>query len=303
MRDIDPELRARLQSGATRLCRCWSVTRPDGIVMGFTDHDGSLSFDGIDFAASSGLDAGVIERTTGLSVDNGSVVGALASEAISETDILAGRYDAAEVRHWLVDWTDPGLRMLLFTGTLGEVRRGDGVFEAELRGLAEALNRPVGRIVMSQCDRVLGDARCGVEIDSAAYSTATLVVQATGRRGFLVPALDTYAEGWFRRGRLTWLSGANAGLSASIRSDDGEGSQRRILLHEDAKADIAAGDALTLFAGCDKRAATCRTKFGNFLNFRGFPHVPSENWVMAYPARGDQNDGGSLGDEPLGYGR
>ena len=37
---------------------------------------------------------------------------------------------------------------------------------------------------------------------------------------------------------------------------------------------IAIGDAYSVHAGCDKLLATCRDKFSNVINFRGFPHVP-----------------------------
>ena len=60
-------------------------------------------------------------------------------------------------------------------------------------------------------------------------------------------------------------------------------------------AGLVAGDLLRLEAGCDKRAETCREKFGNFLNFRGFPHIPGEDWLASYPVRSHRNDGGSLG--------
>jgi uncharacterized phage protein (TIGR02218 family) len=50
-----------------------------------------------------------------------------------------------------------------------------------------------------------------------------------------------------------------------------------------------------LEAGCDKRAETCRLKFANFLNFRGFPHLPGEDWLTAVPKAEGANDGGSLG--------
>ena len=47
-------------------------------------------------------------------------------------------------------------------------------------------------------------------------------------------------------------------------------------------------------AGCDKRADTCRVKFGNFLNFRGFPHIPGEDWLTSYPVSSRANQGRSL---------
>ena len=49
-----------------------------------------------------------------------------------------------------------------------------------------------------------------------------------------------------------------------------------------------------MVAGCDKRAGTCRGKFDNFLNFRGFPHIPGDDWVTAYPKDGAVHDGASL---------
>jgi uncharacterized phage protein (TIGR02218 family) len=49
-----------------------------------------------------------------------------------------------------------------------------------------------------------------------------------------------------------------------------------------------------LEAGCDKRAETCRLKFANFLNFRGFPHVPGEDWLASYPTS-DRAAGGRRG--------
>ena len=57
---------------------------------------------------------------------------------------------------------------------------------------------------------------------------------------------------------------------------------------------LQAGDLLRLEAGCDRTAATCKAKFGNFLNFRGFPHIPGEDWLSSYPISAGRNDGGSL---------
>jgi uncharacterized phage protein (TIGR02218 family) len=51
---------------------------------------------------------------------------------------------------------------------------------------------------------------------------------------------------------------------------------------------------IRLEAGCDKRAETCRLKFDNFLNFRGFPHIPGEDWLSSYPVSAGNNDGGGL---------
>lgn len=284
-------LAARLKSGANRLARCWEVVRGDGVRLGFTDHDLDLAFDGLTFEAASGLDAGALERSTGLNVDNAQAVGALRSDRVSESDILMGRYDGAVVRQWLVDWAEPEARIQLFEGTLGEVRASGGAFEAELRGLAEALNQPLGRAYLKTCDRDLGDAKCGVDLSDPTYSLTGTVEETADRLKVVFTAAGTYGDGWFTGGALTWQSGANAGLGALVRADVIAEERRELTLWIEARAGIAPGDTFRLVAGCDKYVTTCRDKFANVLNFRGFPHMPGEDWVTSYPRSGEVHDG------------
>lgn len=281
-------LKAKLKTGAVGLCRCWAVTKRDGEVLGFTDHDRDLSFDGVVYEAGAGLDAGAVERSTGLSVDNGQALGALRSDKIREQDLLAGRFDGAEVRQWLVDWAEPEDRLELFRGSLGEIRSGSGQFEAELRGLGEALNQPIGRSFLKTCDRDLGDTKCGVDLGDPAFSTDGVVSGVEGRQALSFVPSDDYAQRWFEGGALTWTTGANAGLSARVREDLIDDGTRRVTLWTEAPAGIAEGDGFRLVAGCDKHAETCRAKFDNILNFRGFPHMPGDDWVTAYPRSGDE---------------
>lgn len=126
MRDIPSELRARLLSGTTTLCRCWKISRQDGVVLGFTDHDADLTFDGLKFQASSGLDANALQMSNGLSVDNCQAVGALSASTIREEEIRRGRFDRAEIFHWLVDWRRPDLKSFCFGAGSGKsgVRMG-----------------------------------------------------------------------------------------------------------------------------------------------------------------------------------
>jgi uncharacterized phage protein (TIGR02218 family) len=296
MRAVPAELQERLDSGATHLCRCWKILRQDGVVLGFTDHDGPLEFEGVAFEASSGLDARALQTSTGLSVDNGQAVGALNAASIREEDIRAGRFDGAEVFHWLVDWQRPDLRVLLFRGTLGEMRRSDGRFEVELRGQAETLNRPVGCSILRSCDRVLGDTRCGFDLGAPGFSAVAEAARAGEGARVYATGLAGHAADWFRHGTLEWLGGANAGFRMAVRADKLMGDGTRLLeLWQSPPSPVAAGDRFRLTAGCDKTAASCRKKFGNLLNFGGFPHLPGEDWMTAYPKAGEVHDGSSLG--------
>ena len=292
MAGLSDDFLAHLRAGPTTLARCWAVTRADGVQYGFTDHDRDLAFDGITFRADTGLTALAVQQSTGLSVDNSEAMGALSDAAIREEDIEAGRFDGAEVRAWLVNWADPALRWLQFRGSLGEITRGGGAFRAELRGLTEALNRPLGRVYQKPCTAVLGDAACGFDPGAPGYSVEVEVAGVEGAQVFRWDELPGFEAGWFTRGRLTVVSGAAAGLWGTIKRDRAQAG-RSVELWEPVRGAVRAGDLVRLEAGCDKRMETCRLKFSNFINFQGFPDIPGEDWMVAVPRQSGVNSGGS----------
>lgn len=287
-------LHAHLKSGTTTVCRAWAVRRRDGIEMGFTDHDRDLVFEGITFRASSGLTARALQQSTGLSVDNTEAIGALSDAAIREEDILAGCFDGAEIRAWLVNWTDADQRVLQFRGSFGEIVRAGGAFRAELRGLAEVLNQPQGRVYQRDCQAVLGDRQCRFDLGQLGYFAEREVEVVEEDRIFRFKDFAGFDDRWFERGRLRVLSGVAAGSLAVVKNDRLKASRREIEVWERLRPGIAPGDRIRLEAGCDRRAETCRKKFKNFIHFRGFPHIPGEDWLASFPASGGVNDGGSL---------
>ena len=179
------------------------------------------------------------------------------------------------------------------TGSLGEIRRNGGAFEAELRGLAEALNRPVGRVYLRECDCIAGDARCGFDPDEAGMFADVEVDFFIGRKSIEVLGVETFEPSYFLNGPTRWLSGANEGATGLTNVDRLDGAARILEFWEDTKLPIERGDRIRLYAGCDRSAGTCAAKFDNLLNFRGFPHLPGEDWSVTYPVRGTVMDGGS----------
>lgn len=282
---VSESLRAHLASGVTTLARCWALTRTDGVVLGFTDHDRDLAFAGMTFRADTGLTAQALQQTTGLAIDNSEALGALSGAAVTEADVSAGRYDGAMVEVWIVNWANPEDRLMQFRGHLGEITRAAGAFRAELQGLSEALNRPQGRVYQTQCAAVLGDSACGVALDDPAFHALGEIGAVDARKAFLVSGAETFADGWFSRGMFTVLDGEAAGLTGVIRSDRLRDGLRAVELWQGLGASVAPGDRVRLVAGCDKQAATCKAKFGNFLNFRGFPDIPGEDRLLSVPAR------------------
>lgn len=291
---MDDGLAAHLKLGLTTLCHAWAIRRRDGAELTFTDHDAPLSFDGVEFRPDRGLNVRSLSQTSGLSVNNTEAMGALSHSAIREDEIEQGRFDGAEVSCWRVNWADVAQRILIFRGTVGEIQRAGGVFRAELRGLTEALNRPMGRIYQKQCTAVLGDKACGFDVTTTGYSQLATVQTHKEGRVFRWDGLPGFDIGWFTRGRVEVIEGPAKGLWGTIKHDRIVDGQREIELWEPIRGAIEQGIGLQLSAGCDKRMTTCRLKFNNLLNFQGFPDIPNEDWMMATPMPSGANTGGSM---------
>jgi len=256
------------------------------MVLGFTDHDRELVVDGVACRADTGMTARALQQTTGLSVDNSEAFGALSAAAITEDDLTAGRFDGAEVQAYLVNWAAPQDFLLQFRGSLGEISRIDGSFKAELRGLTELLNRPQGMAYTPGCSAVLGDGQCRFDLTQPGYFAEATIDAVDDGRVFSFLNFASYDERWFEGGRFAAISGAADGLVGVVKIDRQEGMRRRIELWQSLRAPIAAGDTVLIHAGCDKSTTSCRIKFANFLNFRGFPHIPGEDWLASYPVPG-----------------
>lgn len=288
------DLHAHLSTGTTHVCHCWVIVRSDQVTMGFTDHDRPITFDGITFAPESGLSAQALASTTGLSVNNTEAIGVLQSNAISEADIAAGRYDGAAVTTWMVRWDNPSARQIRFTGTIGEITRAQGGFQAELRGLSDALNQPQGRSFLTSCSALLGDSRCGFDLGQTGFRQDVQIGEQFDAQVFHVPNIGTQNARWFETGVFEVETGEAAGLRGVIKFDVVEGDMRIITLWQPIGASIVQGDEVRLIAGCDRRAETCREKFANFINFQGFPDIPGDDWLVSVPRSNGENNGGSL---------
>jgi uncharacterized phage protein (TIGR02218 family) len=292
MRTIPPALQTKLDSGVTTLCRCWLIARTDGVTQGFTDHDEDIGLGAVACRSGSGLTGSEVTQKLGLAVDSSELSGALAGDSLNEADLAAGRYDAATVEIWLVDWSEPALRVLLAKGTLGEVRREGEAFTAEMRGLSERLAQESGRLYTATCSADLGDGRCRIDLASPAFRGAGAVISLEATAAFIAGGLDGFEDGWFTAGKLTFTSGANSGLSVEVKSHRKAGAVRRVLWQAMAEP-IVAGDTFLITAGCDKRFDTCRARFNNALNFRGFPHIPGNDFVIAHPLPGEPGHNGA----------
>lgn len=259
-----------LTSGAL----CWRLERRDGAGVALTSHDGALEIGGVRYDPAPGMTPAAIRSEMGLEARAGEVAGSLTSAAISEPDILAGRWDGAALRLFAVDWSAAGGQQIeLLGGELGQVASKDGEYSADLLGAAAKLERRVCPLTSPECRAELGDARC--RVDMAGRSARAVVLASAGN----VVRLDQAIDGKFRFGRVRFLRGAANGEARVILAVDGD----EIILRSAASVDVAVGTPVELVEGCDKMLATCSARFGNAVNFRGEPHLPGNDLLTRYP--------------------
>lgn len=174
----------------TTLCTCWKAQLKNGQLLGFTDHSRDIAIvEPVSFGsttmrpeptiyrASSGFTPSAVENSAVLNVDNLELEALLTNDQIQESDLMAGRWDAAAIEIFMVNYENLTMgRLILKSGILGQITVKKSSFMAEIRGLTQAYTTQIGESYTPHCRAKLGDARCKVNV--AAF-TFTGTVQGT----------------------------------------------------------------------------------------------------------------------------
>jgi len=294
-RTIDPALEAALQLPVLNLATCVKLTRTDGTVLGLTSTNQSLTFAGTVYEPLDSMTASEMRQTTASGIDNLEVVGVLQSSRITDADLLVGRYDGAAIELFVVNVNDNPLvhRVLLLTGTFGEVTFSEGTYQAELRSLSQRLQQRIGSLTSQTCRvRQLFDAQCfvgGVNYQAThvpADFRAVGTVVTVNNQADVIFSGGVYASGVYDQGQITFLTGANANLPLECKNSFTSGGSNMRLQFELAwPFTVAVGDTATLEQGCDRTFLTCAAKFQNLGNHRAEPFLPGNSRLVRWGRR------------------
>jgi uncharacterized phage protein (TIGR02218 family) len=275
-RALSAELLAHFAGDCTTLSMCWKIARRDAVTLGFTDADKDIVFSGVTYIARSGFAATTAAVRDDFSVSSVDAQGIIDNEIITEADLYNRKYEDAGVEIFVVNRLDLTQgRLMIFAGTVGQITLRGGNYLAELRGLAHKLQNPIGRIITPICDARLGDTRCGASLTAFAFS-GTITAIITQKYSFKASGLIKPLR-YFERGLVTFTGGTNAGITYDVRTSLADGT---IILAAPLFYDAANGDTFSAVAGCDGTKQSCKTKFNNIENFRGFPEVPGMDKLM-----------------------
>ncbi|WP_336965414.1 DUF2163 domain-containing protein [Sphingobium aquiterrae] len=261
------------------LAFCWRLARRDGVTIGLTSHDRDLAVDGLVYRAAPGMVPSAVRWGTSASSESMDVRGMIGSDAISDVDLDAGRWDGAALWLHLTEWTDPGALWLeLARGTIGAVERAGNGFTAELVGPSAVLDEAVAPATSPDCRAALGDGAC--RVDLALRRAMVSVVSVEDAQ--VAIAGGGLVEGPYVFGTLRWLTGENAGMAQAIVASTGG----QVTLTDPPAFAVLPGTRAMLTEGCDKRIETCAARFGNAINFQGEPYLPGNDLLTRYPGAG-----------------
>jgi uncharacterized phage protein (TIGR02218 family) len=262
----------------SKWCQIWIITRADGEEFLFTSLDRDFDFLGRTYQSCDSLVPSASEAVS--SVDqagNMDLSGAIGPDGITEEALYAGLYDGALVEAWLVPWSDSGRMIRLLRGTFGPVEQTETGFKVEILGDgAKLMQTPLIRLLQPDCRWSFGDDHC--QKDLSGLTVTGTVDSGIGQREF-VDAARVEAAGYFRRGRVTFTTGLNAGISAEIKEHETGGV---FTVWPRFQFRIAAGDQYTMEPGCTQLKETSGgtngcTDWDNLRRYGGFRNVPGQD--------------------------
>ena len=163
---VSSAMQAHLDGELQTLASLWTMTRRDGVAYYLTDHDVDITFEGNVYQTGIGYDRSAIEDKLELSVDNMEVKGILDGLTLTREDVRGGLLDGARITIDIVNYKDLSMGSVRRrTGWLGTVKQNNlGQFDAELRGLTQALSEGISLVYTPACPVDLGSRRCGIPI-------------------------------------------------------------------------------------------------------------------------------------------
>lgn len=278
-----PVVGGYLEREVTTLAWCWRLELTDGRVMGFTSCDIDLLIDGETYESCTGFAPTAVSASNDLATDNLDVDGIVSSDRITEEDIFLGVYDNAKIRIFICDYEHPENHFILREGMVGKLTAGKTAFKAEIRGLMDVYQQQVGRTYQRKCRAQLGDGACKYDIGR---DTVTGKVTAVRDDGSVFT--DVFrADDFFTYGVITFTSGLNKGAAYEVEQSASRNGQIRLFApptHE-----VVVGDTFRIVPGCNGEPSTCKKRFHNFINFRGEPYIPGNDYAVGYPIKAGGN--------------
>lgn len=276
MKTVSAGLQAVIDAGNVQWTFIWKLKRRDGIIYAYTEHDQPLEIDLLDGDGPITYQPGTIsepsepDQSLGVKVDNADLTGAtglIDGFGINKDDIVAGRFDGAEITTAHCHWPDLSLGgMIASVHFAGDAVDREQTFSISSRSLVSRFDaRPTIKIE-PECRHEFGSTECGYDLSGQTHAGA-ITVQTDARR-YVTDVIQ--AADYFGYGVLEFTTGRNAGIKYDINTS---GAAGEVELSGPPRLPVSIGDGVLLTRGCAHNKSAC-ISFNNMINFGGFPSVP-----------------------------
>jgi uncharacterized phage protein (TIGR02218 family) len=265
-------------TGATLfLARVVKLTRLDGAILRIAEADEPITASAQTFVPLSGSEISAVKHIINGDVGSMEIRFAHSEGGTLDTaELNNGYWDGAAIQMYLVDrWSATTLGDPIFTGVIDTVSinliGSTGSFD--IRGLVVQAEAFI-QTYQPMCRTDLFSVLCG--LNAADWDHAGTVATITDRFNFTVAGLASPpADGWFNQGTFVTESGFKGVIANWVQS-----SLKITMYQPQCMARLTAGEDITLYPGCDKTGATCRTKFSNKINFQAEDHFLGVNSIV-----------------------
>ena len=264
----------------------YTITLASGTVLLYSAGDAAITVNGTTWVLGPGLQRDKVRQSIGVSVD------ALAVTLLADASVLvgavpilqalaAGAFNGATLALDRVFLDSTGAaqgQVPVFYGRIGSIKASRSEARIEVRSFAELLDVMVpGEVYQPGCRNTVFDSQCGLVpatftvagVTSAAGDATRRIITSTSA------AVIAKATGFADLGVLTFTSGLNTGVSRTVRTHVLAAGTATVTVLYGFPFAIAAADAFTLRAGCNKsKDGDCTGKFANTAKFRGEPYIP-----------------------------
>lgn len=287
MRSVNTALSNYIASPAMeiRAIDLHSFTLIDGTAIRWSGGDVAVTWGGTTYQLGPKISREAIRLKIGLQADTLSlIVAPETTDAVGGVTVSAligrGEFDGAAYRldrlYLSGDPQQAAIGTALdavprFVGRVGAVSGGAGTWTLEIRSELARLDAPFPRnTYQPSCTAVWADGACGV--NAVTYRATGTVSSVTSATQFVASAFGGSAVAdYYALGRLRFTTGANAGMQRTVKASAATGN---FSFSQPFPAAVSVGDQFEVWPGCDKKIATCTSKFGNRTRFRGYPLIP-----------------------------
>lgn len=261
------------------LARVVRLTRLDDVILRIAEADESITASAQTFVPLPGSEISAVKHI--INGDVGSMeirFGHSEGGTIDTSEVNNGFWDGAAVQMYLVDRSaattlgDP-----IFSGVIDSVSLNpigsSGSFD--IRGLSAQAEAFI-QTYQPMCRTDLFSVLCS--LNPADWDHVGTVGTIIDRFNFTVAGLASPpADGWFNQGTFETASGFKGVIANWV-----QGSLKITMYQPQCIARLMAGEGITVYPGCDKIGATCRTKFDNKINFQGEDHFLGINSIVGF---------------------